>query len=54
VLATPPHTRFLFVIGRGYLAMWVLIIFMTDGGLFAIHFNYAHKNTFFALQSKTV
>ncbi len=35
----------LFIIGYGYLAMQVLLIFMIDGGLFAMHLDYALKNS---------
>jgi hypothetical protein len=46
------HSRFLFIIGCGYLAMQVLMIFMTDGGLFAMHLDYALKITLYNCNKK--
>jgi hypothetical protein len=40
------HSRFLFQIGYGSVAMRVLLIFMTGGGWFATHLDYVDKNTY--------
>jgi len=37
------HTRYLFQIGYGSVAMQVHLIFKTDGGLFAMHSDYVLK-----------
>jgi hypothetical protein len=40
------HSSFIFIIGHGYLAVWVLMFIMTDDGLFAIRLDCANKKYF--------